>query len=101
MMPSSAVRTFTDPDDYAAAIRATGAEMTVTGRGQFTAKRILIDMHRLWMQRFSENLPRIFHSRRVRSAALAACLAKIEKLEAAMQVLFWRIARRGLAKLAF
>jgi hypothetical protein len=37
----------------------------------------------------------------VKSAALAAGLAKIEKLEAAMQVLFWRIARRGLAKLAF
>jgi hypothetical protein len=61
-MPSSAVRTFTDPDDYASAIRATRAELAVTGRGHFVAKLIRIDFHRLWMQRFSENLPRILHS---------------------------------------
>ena len=61
-MPSSAVRTFTDPDDYAATIRNTKVEVTVTGRGQFAAKIIKIDLHRLWMQRFSDNLPRIAHS---------------------------------------
>ena len=58
-MPSSAVRTFSDPDDYATSIRATKAEVTVTGRGKFTAKLIRIDLHRLWMQRFSDNLPRV------------------------------------------
>ena len=58
-MPSSAVRTFTDPDDYAASIRATRAELTVTGRGQFTAQLVRIDLRRLWMQRFSDNLPRL------------------------------------------
>jgi len=61
-MPSSAVRTFTDPDDYATSIRATRAEMTVMGRGHFTANLTRIDLHRLWMQRFSDNLPRIAHS---------------------------------------
>jgi AraC-like DNA-binding protein len=61
-MPSSAVRTFSDPDDYAASIRATRAEITVTGRGHFNAKLSRIDLHRLWMQRFSDNLPRIAHS---------------------------------------
>jgi AraC-like DNA-binding protein len=61
-MPSSAVHTFSDPDDYTASIRATKAEVTVTGRGQFTAKLTRIDLHRLWMQRFSDNLPRIGHS---------------------------------------
>ncbi len=61
-MPSSAVRTFTDSDDYAAAIRTTRAEFTVTGRGEFAAKLIRIDLHRLWMQRFSESLPRVAHS---------------------------------------
>jgi hypothetical protein len=61
-MPSSAVHTFTDADDYAAGIRATASEATVTGRGRFAAKRVLIDLHRLWMQRFSENLPRIIHT---------------------------------------
>ena len=58
-MPSSAVRNFTDPDDYAASIRAAQVEATVTGRGQFTAKLTRIDFHRLWMQRFSSDLPRI------------------------------------------
>jgi hypothetical protein len=61
-MPSSAVRTFTDPDDYAASIRATRAELTVIGRGSFTARLTRIDLHRLWMQRFFDNLPRVAHS---------------------------------------
>jgi AraC-like DNA-binding protein len=60
-MPSSAVRTFTDPDDYAAAIRQGTIELTVTGRGDFTAKITRIDLHRLWMQLFSEDLPRVSH----------------------------------------
>jgi len=60
-MPSSAIRTFSDPDDYAAAIRQGTYELTLTERGQFTAKLNRIDLHRLWMQRFSDNLPRISH----------------------------------------
>jgi hypothetical protein len=60
-MPSSAVFTFTEPD-YAAAIRYSQTEITVTRRGQFAAKLIRIDLHRLSMQRFSDNLPRIAHS---------------------------------------
>jgi hypothetical protein len=61
-MPSSAVRTFADSDEYAAAIRAAEVEQTVTGRGRFAAKHVRIDLHRLWMQRFSDNLPRVFHA---------------------------------------
>src|SRR5215469_16234469 len=61
-MPSSAVRTFSDPDEYAALIRNTKAELIVTGRGEFTAKITRIDLHRLWIQRFSDNLPRVGHS---------------------------------------
>jgi AraC-like DNA-binding protein len=60
-MPSSTVRTFTDPDDYAAAIRQGTIELTVTRPGDFTAQLTRIDLHRLWMQRFSENLPRVSH----------------------------------------
>ena len=61
-MLSSSVRTFSDPDDYAAAIRGGAIEAAVTGRGQFTAKIVRIDLHRLWMQRFSENLPSVLHA---------------------------------------
>ena len=68
-MPSSAVRTFTDPDDYAASIRATSAEMTVTARGKFSAKLIRIDLHRLWTQRFFDNLARLAHSAAVSGRA--------------------------------
>lgn len=60
-MPSSSVRTFTDPDDYAGSVRATTAEMTITGRGPFTANLIRVDLHHLCMGRFSDNLPRIVH----------------------------------------
>ena len=58
-MPSSLVRTFTDPDDYAASVRAASATLTITQRGRFAAKLIRVDLHRLWMQRFSESLARV------------------------------------------
>lgn len=58
-MPSGAVQTFSDADQYAAAIRGGAVEFTVTGRGDFNAKLVRIDLHRLWIQRFSESLPRI------------------------------------------
>ena len=45
-MPSSAVRKFTDPDDYAA-IRAGTVEFGVTGRGDFNTKLIRIDLQPL------------------------------------------------------
>jgi AraC-like DNA-binding protein len=61
-MPSSAVHTFTDPDEYAAVFPATSADLTITGRGQFIANVTRIDLHRLWMLRFSDSLPRVKHS---------------------------------------
>jgi hypothetical protein len=60
---SSAVRTFTDPANYAEAIRQGRVEVTVTGRGHFTAQLIRIDLHHLWMQRFSEGMARIKHTK--------------------------------------
>jgi AraC-like DNA-binding protein len=60
-MPSSAVHSFGDPAEYAAAIRQGTYELTVTERGDFIAKLTRIDLRRLWMQRFSDNLPRISH----------------------------------------
>ena len=60
-MPSSAVHTFTDPAEYAAAIRQGTYELTVTEPGDFIAKLTRIDLHCLSMQRFSDNLPLISH----------------------------------------
>src|SRR5271166_3685958 len=61
-MLSSAVRNFTDPDAYAAAIRHARFQLTVTERGHFAAEIIRIDLHRLWMQRFSDSLSHITHT---------------------------------------
>jgi AraC-like DNA-binding protein len=60
-LPSSTVRTFTDPDDYAAAVRGTKAQLTITGQGRLDAKFTRIDLHFVWMLRCSENLPRVGH----------------------------------------
>lgn len=71
-MPSSSVRRFSDPDEYGAAIRAANTEFTVTGRGQFAAKLVRIDLHQMWMQWASENLPRISHSTNIAGRAVVS-----------------------------
>src|SRR5215472_3977391 len=60
-MPSSAVVTHSDPDEYAAAFPNAEVEITVIGRGQFTAELTSIDLHLLQMQRYHENLSRVIH----------------------------------------
>src|SRR4029450_14116944 len=60
-MPSSAVRALPAPHEYAAAIRQGTHQLIVTQSGSFAAKLSRIDFHRLWMQRFSENLARNSH----------------------------------------
>jgi AraC-like DNA-binding protein len=59
-MPSSTVRTFSDPDDYAASIRAKSAELTITAAGRFAGQIVRVDLHDLWLQRLSENLPHVY-----------------------------------------
>jgi AraC-like DNA-binding protein len=61
-MPSSAVYTFSDPDEYASGIIAKSTELTVTKPGQFSAKLIQIRCHQLWLQRFSESLSWVGHA---------------------------------------
>jgi AraC-like DNA-binding protein len=61
-MPSSIVRHFIDPDAYLAAASESVVELTLTNRGEFAAKFIRIDLHRVWMQRLSDSLPRIAHA---------------------------------------
>src|SRR6185295_11838833 len=58
-MPSSATRTFTDPDMYFSGIRDLQIDGVVTRRGDFRVEATRIDLHRLWMHRFDEGLPRI------------------------------------------
>lgn len=60
-MTSSSVRTFIEPDEYAAAVRQGTHELTITERGNFEAKLWRIDLPTLWMQRFSEALARTSH----------------------------------------
>src|SRR6516164_6123853 len=57
-MPLSAVRKFTDPDEYFAEVRNVN-EGLVLRRGEFRAELKIIELPRLWMCRFDENLPRI------------------------------------------
>jgi AraC-like DNA-binding protein len=58
-MPSSAVRTFTDADAYFGGIRNLSIDGLVTEQGKFRAEATLINLHRLQMGRFEEDLPRI------------------------------------------
>src|SRR5271166_1898830 len=61
-----------DPDEYAACVRAARVEPAITGRGRFAAKLVRVDLHRLWMQGFSEILPRILHYDLVPGRAIIA-----------------------------
>ena len=58
-MASSVVRTFTDPVEYFTGIRNLQIVGLVQRRGEFRAKSTRIDLHRLFMYRADENLPRI------------------------------------------
>jgi len=61
LLPSSSVLSFTDLSPYQAAIHAAQFEILPTGKGDFRAELTTINLRRLWMQRGSETLPRIFH----------------------------------------
>ncbi len=54
-MLSSAVRSFSDPDAYGAAVRAANLELVADGNAHFSAKLISVGLKRLWMQRSSAN----------------------------------------------
>jgi hypothetical protein len=71
-MPDSAVLTFTDPDAYYATIRTAEVKGIVTVRGDYRAELTRIELHRLWMQRGVEGLPRVMNVRR-RDPRVALC----------------------------
>jgi AraC-like DNA-binding protein len=58
-MPSSEVRSFTDPDDYFATLPTTHVKGVLTGRGSFCAALTQINFHRISMHRAEESLPRV------------------------------------------
>ena len=68
-MSLSSVRCFADPDEYMAFFRGSRVEFSITEPGHFAAKLIRIDLPRLWMQRYSETLPRIAHFENVAGRA--------------------------------
>lgn len=83
-MPSSAVRAFSDPDLYFAGIRNLQIEGIVTRHGEFRAQSTRIDLHRLWMHRFDEDLPRIM--RITPSGTRSLILFAIGRNQSIMQV---------------
>lgn len=58
-MPSSRVRRFSDPAQYATGVRAANVQMTIVGERGYTATLTRVDLHRLWMQRFNESGSRV------------------------------------------
>src|SRR5215470_10906551 len=62
-MLSSSVRTFTDPDEYAASlIINSAASLTVTERGKFAATHTQIHLHRVYLRHLSDALGRVNRS---------------------------------------
>ena len=57
-MVQSRVLTFTSPDRYRTLVRAAALDLLATSTGDFRAELTQIDLHRLWMQRGSDSLPR-------------------------------------------
>jgi AraC-like DNA-binding protein len=58
-MLSSSVQRFADPSAFAEAVRHATVQLTITSRGDYSAQFTSINLHRLWIQRFWDNLPKI------------------------------------------
>jgi AraC-like DNA-binding protein len=53
---------FTDPDAYAGFLPSTRVQLTITKPGKLKAHATRIQLGELWLQRFSDNLPRTAHA---------------------------------------
>jgi AraC-like DNA-binding protein len=60
-MPSCATESFSDPSEYAAAIRGAEVNLTLIRGGCFSARITTFDLPGLRAQRFSERIPRVLH----------------------------------------
>jgi len=96
-MPWSAVRRFADPDAFFASIRNLQIEGLVQRRGEFGARSTRIDLHRLWMHRFDEDLPRIMKV--TPSGTRAVVVFATDADEPAMQVNGIEISQNQIARI--
>jgi AraC-like DNA-binding protein len=71
-MTSSDVRCYSEPSEFAAAIRGANVELNITSPGRFSAKVKNIDLLAVRVQQFQETLPRIMHSTHVDGRAVIA-----------------------------
>jgi AraC-like DNA-binding protein len=95
-MPSSAVHTFTDPDEFISGVRGGIVNMTVTQRGVFKASVTRIDLYDLWMQRFWQALPRtLYTSTGIDRAAIVFLTKPATTIRAGVTVGFGSISRHG------
>ena len=69
-MPSSAVRSFIDPDEYCSSFRDFQYELTVTNGGDFAAEHVRIDLHEVRLQQYSSNLPWVAHTATMKGRAI-------------------------------
>ena len=97
-MPSSAVRTFTDPVKYFNGIRNLQIIGIIQQHGKFRAGSTRVDLNRLWMHRFDEDLPRIMKVTPSRTRAVIVFATGAD--QPAMQVNGIEISRDEIANIA-
>ena len=97
-MPSSAVRTCTDPIKYFTGIRNLQIVGIIQQHGKFRARSTRVDLHRLWMHRFDEDLPRIMKVTPSGMRAVVIFATQID--QPAMQVNGIEISRNQIASIA-
>jgi AraC-like DNA-binding protein len=97
-MPSSAVRTFTDPVKYFNGIRNLQIIGIIQQHGKFRAGSTRVDLNRLWMHRFDEDLPRIMKVTPSRTRAVIVFATGAD--QPAMQVNGIEISRDQIANIA-
>jgi AraC-like DNA-binding protein len=61
-MPSCVIGRFSDPGEYAAAIRGAEVDLTLIRGGRFSARITSFDLPGLRAQRFTESIPRVLHA---------------------------------------
>jgi len=79
VMPASRTFSFSDPEAYQAAIRASSIELFPTTKGDFNAELTQIELNLLWIQRGSETLPAISHGILTSKRAVIEFLARYDQ----------------------